>query len=237
MNNSKLLIDEIKNIYKEGWTKTLRNGDTGIGFTLEAKLNIKANSSKKPDFMGIEIKAFRKRSKGSLVTLFSQVPNWKGSQTDRNKVLEDYGYKDENGRFNLYTSVFGNEINSLGWILKIDRENKRIKALNNNNLVTFWNFDKIEKRILNKHNESVFIYADTKIENGSEHFLYNKILHAKKASLDKFLDLIEDGKICHDFVMHRKKDGSTRDHGFLWRIKNIFIPDLFNDKEVIELTK
>ena len=63
MNNSKLLIDEIKNIYKEGWTKTLRNGDTGIGFTLETKLNIKANSSKKPDFMGIEIKAFRKRSK------------------------------------------------------------------------------------------------------------------------------------------------------------------------------
>ena len=39
--------------------------------------------------------------------------------------------------------MFGNEINSLGWILKIDRENKRIKALNNNNLVTFWNFDKI----------------------------------------------------------------------------------------------
>ena len=82
-SNSEILIDKIKEIYNEGWIKTLRRGDTGVGFTFETKLGIEANSKKKPDFMGIEIKAFRKRSFGSLVTLFSQVPNWKNSNTDR----------------------------------------------------------------------------------------------------------------------------------------------------------
>ena len=68
-------------------------------------------SNQKPDFHGIEIKAFRKRSIGKLVTLFSQVPNWKKSNTNRSEVLNEYGYLDANERFNLYCSVFGHEKN------------------------------------------------------------------------------------------------------------------------------
>ena len=236
-SNSEILIDKIKEIYNEGWIKTLRRGDTGVGFTFETKLGIEANSKKKPDFMGIEIKAFRKRSSGSLVTLFSQVPNWKNSNTDRNKILDEYGYSDVNERFNLYCSVYANITNKLNWQLRVDREEKKIKILNSGKEVTFWDFKKIEERILNKHNETFFVYADTKKENDSEYFLYNKILFTKKASLENFLKLIENSKICHDFVMHRKKNGSTRDHGFLWRIKNTYIPDLFEQQEIIDLTK
>ncbi len=234
--NTKILINKIKKIYKEGWIKTLRKGDTGVGYTFETKLGIKANSKKKPDFRGIEIKAFRKRSSGSLVTLFSQVPNWKGSNTDRNKILNEYGYKDTNDRFNLYCSVYASKPNSLNWKLKVDREEKKIKLLNNNTQVTFWDFTKIEERIINKHNETFFVYADTKKENDNEYFYFNQILFAKKASLENFLILIEEDKVCHDFVMHRKKSGATRDHGFLWRIKNVTIPQLFQQQETINLT-
>jgi len=237
VSNSETLIDKIKEIYNEGWIKTLKRGDTGVGYTFETKLGIKANSKKKPDFMGIEIKAFRKRTSGSLVTLFSQVPNWKGSNTDRNKVLTEYGYSDSNERFNLYCSVYANVTNTLNWELKVDREEKKIKILNSSKEVTFWDFKKIEERILNKHNETFFVYADTKKENDSEYFCYNKILFTKTPSLKNFLKLIENSKICHDFVMHRKKNGSTRDHGFLWRIKNIYIPDLFEQQKIIDLTK
>ena len=77
--NFEILLDKIKLINNEGWIESLRTGDTGVGYTLETKLGIKANSQKKPDFKGIEIKSFRKRTTGALVTLFNQVPNWKES--------------------------------------------------------------------------------------------------------------------------------------------------------------
>ena len=207
-----------------------------MGYTLETELGIKANSNQKPDFHGIEIKAFRKRSIGKLVTLFSQVPNWKKSNTNRSEVLNEYGYLDENERFNLYCSVFGHEKNTLNWKLEVDRINKQISIFNNDKIVTFWDFEKIEERILKKHDQTFFVYSDTKIENGKEYFLYNKILITQKASLENFLKLIENGKVCMDFVMHRKKNGTTRDHGFLWRIRSNSIPDLFEKQKTVNLT-
>ena len=235
-NNSETLLAKIKEVNKKGWIKTLRKGDTGVGYTLETELGIRANSNQKPDFHGIEIKAFRKRSIGKLVTLFSQVPNWKKSNTNRSEVLNEYGYLDENERFNLYCSVFGHEKNTLNWKLEVDRINKQINIFNNDKIVTFWDFEKIEERILKKHDQTFFVYSDTKIENGKEYFLYNKILITQKASLENFLKLIENGKVCMDFVMHRKKNGTTRDHGFLWRIRSNFIPDLFEKQKTVNLT-
>ena len=111
--NFKELLDKIKLINKEGWIKSMRRGDTGVGYTQETKLGIKANSKKKPDYKGIEIKSFRKRTSGALVTLFSQVPNWKESNSNRNEILEKYGYLDENERYNLYCSVYANKKQSV----------------------------------------------------------------------------------------------------------------------------
>ena len=235
-SNSEILLAKIKEVNKKGWIKTLRKGDTGVGYTLETELGIRANSNQKPDFRGIEIKAFRKRSIGKLVTLFSQVPNWKKSNTNRSEVLSEYGYLDANERFNLYCSVFGNEKNTLNWKLEVDRINKKINIFNNDKIVTFWDFEKIEERILKKHDQTFFIYSDTKLENGNEYFFYNKILITQKASLENFLKLIENGKVCMDFVMHRKKNGTTRDHGFLWRIRSNSIPDLFEKQKTVNLT-
>ena len=235
-SNSEILLAKIKEVNKKGWIKTLRKGDTGVGYTLETELGIRANSNQKPDFHGIEIKAFRKRSIGKLVTLFSQVPNWKKSNTNRSEVLSEYGYLDANERFNLYCSVFGNEKNTLNWKLDVDRINKKINVLNNDKIITFWDFEKIEERILKKHDQTFFIYSDTKLENGNEYFFYNKILITQKASLENFLKLIENGKVCMDFVMHRKKNGTTRDHGFLWRIRSNSIPDLFEKQKTVNLT-
>ena len=235
-SNSETLLAKIKEVNKKGWIKTLRKGDTGVGYTLETELGIRANSNQKPDFHGIEIKAFRKRSIGKLVTLFSQVPNWKKSNTNRSEVLSEYGYLDANERFNLYCSVFGHEKNTLNWKLDVDRINKKINVLNNDKIITFWDFEKIEERILKKHDQTFFIYSDTKLENGNEYFFYNKILITQKASLENFLKLIENGKVCMDFVMHRKKNGTTRDHGFLWRIRSNSIPDLFEKQKTVNLT-
>ena len=59
--------------------------------------------------------------------MFSQVPNWKDSNTDRNKILNDYGKKDPNDRFNLYCSVYASKANSFNLRLNVDRKDNKIK--------------------------------------------------------------------------------------------------------------
>ena len=54
------LLEKITNISKKGYIQSLRSGDTGVGYTLETLLGIQANSSKHPDYKGIELKSSRK---------------------------------------------------------------------------------------------------------------------------------------------------------------------------------
>jgi hypothetical protein len=72
------LLDKLREVAARGWIKTVTPGDTGIGATLEHCLGIKINSSRSPDYRGIEIKT--KRISGVRATtrtsLFAQVPDW-----------------------------------------------------------------------------------------------------------------------------------------------------------------
>ena len=56
------LLAMLLEVNREGWVPSLRTGSTGVGFTLESRLGIAANSRKAPDFHGIEIKAGRVKS-------------------------------------------------------------------------------------------------------------------------------------------------------------------------------
>ena len=62
------------------------NADTSVGRTLETALGIDINSSKLPDYKGIELKSFR-ANKGNRKNLFAQVPNWKISKFKRSAEI------------------------------------------------------------------------------------------------------------------------------------------------------
>ena len=49
----------LSDVSRKGFIKTMRPGDTGVGFTLETLLGIEANSNKAPDYKGIELKSSR----------------------------------------------------------------------------------------------------------------------------------------------------------------------------------
>ena len=90
----------------------MKNGDTGIGFTIESLLGIAANSDKQPDYKGIEIKSSRspkpknKRTvQSGKQTLFSLIPEW-GMAGDRKGLVETYGHWDEERqRTGLYCTI------------------------------------------------------------------------------------------------------------------------------------
>lgn len=85
------LLNRLRSVASHGWITSLRAGPTGVGFTLEEMLNIRANSSRAPDYKGIELKAGRSIGGKSLsrTTLFSKPPDWTRSRVSNGMDLLD----------------------------------------------------------------------------------------------------------------------------------------------------
>lgn len=69
------LRDKLIEIAKQP-LKAIMKGDTAIGMTIEHALELPANSSKKPDYKGIELKSGRITKSKTRSNLFAQVPAW-----------------------------------------------------------------------------------------------------------------------------------------------------------------
>ena len=236
LNPVKELIEEINQIENEvstellemliklaqgGPTLSLINADTSVGRTLETALGIDINSSKLPDYKGIELKAFR-NNKGNRKNLFAQVPNWKLSKFKRSaEILDAFGYWREED-FKLYCTVSAITNNSQGLSLKVDTEiNHLIEKSNDKRVGDFvvWELEKLHQRLLEKHKETFWVSADVIKEDGKEYFQYKKVEHTRKPIVSQFDLLIEQGVITLDHLIKRNSKGRVVEKGPLFKIK------------------
>lgn len=226
------LYNKIKAIHNKGFLQTVVSGDTGVGMTLEKELQIKPNSSRKPDYKGIEIKTYRMNKRKKITNrsnLFSKTPDWRNSNYHSSKeLLEEFGYE-SNGRINLKCSLKANQvINNQGLYLQTDfNENMLYVMHQSKGEVVQWDFEELHKSLLKKHPETFWIGAETKIVDNTEYFRYSKITHTKNPQANIFDLLIESGIITLDFTMHIKENGEARDHGYLFKISKKNLNKLF----------
>ena len=225
----KKIIQEIKNF---GLIKTNRNGNTGIGKTLEDYCKIPENNHQNADFKGIEIKSQREFT-GSYLTLFTKSPTFPRSA---NKILRlSYGSSDSQYPEIkvLHTSLFSNKFNThssgVGFSIDINRKDEKISILVKNlatnqiiNQNTYWSFASIKNKIENKLKILAYISAKTEILNGQEHFHFDKAILLEGLSFDKFINLMEIGKVMIDIRVGAYKTGintgKNHDHGTAFRI-------------------
>ncbi|MDA8852807.1 MvaI/BcnI family restriction endonuclease [bacterium] len=228
---AKGLLNKLKKISAKGFIPTITEGDTGVGMTLEAELGIAANSLAEPDYHGIELKASRKKPRGTKnrVTLFSKAPNWKLSPIGKvMDLLKKHGYDDENGRLSLYHTINGKKPNSLGLQLTIDYEKDTLKQVHiDGDKITHdttWQLSDIRKSLESKHPETFWVKADAEVIDGKEHFHYTHVTYTKSPKITHLEMLIEDGVITLDYTMHQQSSTRVRDHGYLFKI----LPANFN---------
>ncbi len=244
------LLDTIQKIHNQGFLPSITTGDPGVGDTLENALGISRNPSKLPDYKGIELKASRmktdRNSKTSnRVNLFTQVPDWENSKgMNRVKLLDEYGYwkeaKDGTQRFDLNCTLKAHIPNPQGLYLEVDVERDLLINYYSKNdviarYVAQWNFMLLKQRLLEKHHETFWVKAVSQMEDGLEYFRYDKIVHTKNPNASLFPQLIDEGIITVDYIMHRKPSGVVRDHGFPFKIKPKKIELLFPEPKVYEL--
>ena len=215
------LLQMLNKIAQRGLVPAMLNADTAIGRTLEMLLGIDINSSKKPDYKGIELKSYRDK-RGNRKNLFAQVPEWNLSKFKSSaEILDNFGYN-RGEDFKLYCTVSSIVRNSQGLMLKLDNNTRQLlENSDKSNIGDFvvWGLETLHKRLLEKHNETFWIAADSKIIDGKEFFQYKKIEHTKKPIVSQFDILLEQGIITLDHLIKRKVTGSVVEKGPIFKIK------------------
>jgi len=240
-----ILLSRLSDISKQGFVASQRSGDTGVGFTLESLLGIRANSSKDPDFQGIEIKAGRiaegSRSKKSRTSLFSQVPEWSSSPCrSATELLEKVGYIEHlTGRMQLYCT---NSVkpNPQGLFLELTSSDEWLESrwLDNfgvKQTLVRWNMNTLRNRLSAKHANTFWVSAESRQGRDGEEFRYNSVTHTRHPLIWNLGPAIEAGKVTLDFTLSQKPSGMTRDHGYLFKLHERSIDFLFPPSETYSL--
>lgn len=231
------LLGLLNQIAARGPIPAMLNADTAIGRTLETLLGIDINSSKKPDYKGIELKSYRDK-RGNRKNLFAQVPDWNLSNFKSSaEILNAFGYN-RGDDFKLYCTVSSLVRNSQG--LKLRMDSKINQLLENSDKPAIgdfvvWQLDTLHNRLLEKHNETFWIAADSIFIDGKEHFQYKKAEHTKKPIVTQFDILLDQGIITLDHLIKRKSTGSVVEKGPIFKIKPNALDLLFPPSNIYSL--
>lgn len=240
LDNSNNIADELlgklREIVNAGAIKAIRTGDTAVGHAIESALGIEQNSDKKPDYKGIELKSSRAK-KTTRKNLFAQVSDWEKSKfKSSEEILNKFGYQRGND-FKLYCTVSSKVINSQGLSLKTNLEEDLLIEYSNKPEVgefVVWTLTKLKSRLLEKHNETFWIDAESELIDGIEHFHLKKVLYTKKPNPYIFQLLIEQGEISIDHLIKKDENGKVIEKGPLFKISKKGFTVLF--PEPIEYT-
>ncbi|MCF8452571.1 MAG: hypothetical protein K9G42_05165 [Pedobacter sp.] len=231
------LIKLLTEIAKRGPIKALLNADTAIGRTLEHLLGITINSSKSPDYKGIELKSYRDK-RDNRKTLFAQVPDWGISKFKSSaEILDNFGYWREKD-FKLYCTVSAFGKNSQGLRLKVD-QNKFLLTENSidEKIGDFvhWPLSVLHKRLLEKHNETFWISAESILIDNNEYFHFKKVEHTKKPITSQFDILLDQGLVTVDHLIKRTEKGKVVEKGPLFKIQSKALNLLFPPSQIYKL--
>ena len=232
-----------------GWVRSHRSNNTGIGKTLEDLMEIDENNVEGPDLGDVEIKSQRAFA-SSKITLFTKKPT---GPDGANTVLRDnYGKQNPThpdhkqihaSMFNYWNRTF----NRWGMRLQPNDTEERIyleiKDLETDQMEKFrcwYDYDVLRKVIAKKLNILAFVSADTKKdEQGTESFRYTECKLFYGGTFERFIELMNDGKIQYDIRIGshktpgRKSYGKVHDHGSGFRIARGHMQDLFSGYDEI----
>ena len=222
------LLQKLEHISSKGFIKSMRSGDTGVGYTLESLLGITANSSKNPDYKGIEIKSSRSRNTKDV--LFSMVPKWELSNLKSgDEIVNKRGRPnpEHNNLKTIFHTIRGDRENNWGLKLRVE-ENLIHQVCLKGGIEeedTCWVMDDFKSRLTKKHKETFWVEVETRGERGNEEFHYKKVLHTGDIDLSTIPFLLKEGMISLDYLIWERTQGWNKYKGksgfdFLWKLSS-----------------
>jgi hypothetical protein len=213
------LKNKLKKIERQGFVKTHRAGDTGIGKTLEDLLGIKENNIPLHDISNVaELKAYRKTAT-SMLTLFTLEPLPIGGDRDK-FLLNNFGYskRDNQRSKELHSTLSCKRYNNQVLKLSVEKDKIRVQG-RGRRLNIYWDMKRIERKFHDKLPALVYVLADTKIVSGAEYFHFNEAYLLSGFNFGSFKRMVKKDEIVVDFRMYYRPNRSVRNHGTGFRIK------------------
>ena len=216
--NLKTLKKELQKIKKQGFVKSHRVGDTGIGKTLEDYLDISENNIALPDFGVMELKSQRIDTP-SMMTLFTKSPDG----ITNTEIRRRFGYPDPefpNIKI-LHQTINSGRKNAMGFHLKINEKQGKLFILKNKDVLGYYSLEFLRQKAVEKiGNGLILVFADSKKERGHEYFHFKEAWILKNIDPTKFLALSK-----YDIrlgVYHSGgKAGQLHDHGSAFRLTRL----------------
>lgn len=231
------LLGLLRQIAARGPARALLNADTAVGRTLETLLGLTINSSKNPDYKGIELKSYRDK-RANRKNLFAQVPDWKLSKfKSMEEILTAFGYE-SNGLFHLHCTLSAHQPNPRGLSLRVDKDaNLLYEQSVRPEIGDFaaWSLSHLQNRLKHKHAETFWVAAKSTFEDGHEYFQYTSVQHTRKPILSQFALLINQGAITLDHMIERTTSGKAYEKGPQFKLKPNALDLLFPPSLVYEL--
>jgi len=233
------LVSSLKDLKKQGFVKTHRSGNTGIGKTLEDLLGIEENNFAGPDGLTTELKAGRKNA-ASMLTLFTKSPQ---PPKINSVLLNELGYPDKEGSTKkvLHTTINASSYNTLkgGTGLKITVKKDRIeidspKLKENPKVPTpYWDKSTLKERFEKKYIELLYVKADSKGTGKNEEFHFNEAWIMKGFDFENFVKLLRESTLLVDIRIGQYPDGRPHDHGTGFRIMPDRLDLCFSDRKKV----
>lgn len=223
------LLQMIHGLAERGFIKTHRSGDTAVGHLLETELGISANSSKSPDYKGIEIKSTRARVQNRH-TMFAKVPDWNLSTPKSTaEFLKLFGY-DRRGYPELNCEVGAKRANSQGLRLGISRDETMLEEFCETQYPAFrlrWTLESLRNALKRKHAETFWVKAQSEVRHDGEYIRFDSIVHTSKPVLNQVAPLLAAGAITVDHLISKKPGKGVKEQGPLFKISNREFDTLF----------
>jgi hypothetical protein len=241
------LLAKLRNLSSLGFIDSTTFSDNGVGDTLEAHLGIKRNSSKNPDYKGIELKGARISQKTGKSTnksgLFSRAPNWEASVLKNSReILDRSGYINDSGLKALQVTL-SNRTNAQGIYLLRSDSGEDIDVLierePNPEKTVVWSLSDLQEQLEEKHKSTFWVKAYNRFVNGFEQFHYVSAVTTSGPLVHNFGPLVDTGKITVDYTFSEKRRGSgqlyVRDHGYLWKMRPADLDLLFPEPRLVSI--
>lgn len=230
------IIESLRKIKDQGYYKTIRSGNTGVGATLEHLLQIPENNIAGPNGHQTELKSRRKTSSG-MMTLFTKSPDPPNINT---KLLKYYGYPDDKqpNKTVLHTTVYTKKFNTIQGkeSFKINSLSDKIEVVHKNPIaslpVPYWTKESLENAFLKKYPLwLLYVIADSRGRGEDEEFWFNEAYQLSGFSFKNFLRLLETKTIYVDIRIGVYPDGRSHDHGTGFRIRHDNLDQCFSTRK------
>jgi hypothetical protein len=236
---SEELLQMILGLSERGFIKTHRSGDTAVGHLLETELGIAANSSKAPDFKGIEIKSTRAKAQNRH-TMFAKVPDWRmSSLASTAEFLSLFGY-DRRGFPELNCEVGSKRANSQGLRLRVSADETTLEEFcetPDSNLSLRWTLESLRTALKRKHAETFWVKATSEQRHDGEYVRFDSVIHTSRPVLQQVVPLLTSGAITVDHLISKKPGKGVKEQGPLFKISDREFDVLFPRIEVHQLQR